>query len=354
MNNRLTFANSFPIDLITKEDLDYWLAKGWFRMSKKFFTTSFIRFNDKIYNTIWLRLDLKNFEISETQKNLISRNKHFKIKYEKFKLNEETEELFQKYKEGLGFSVGHSLSSHLYDDYVYEKLSHCIKIYDGNLLIACGIYEKGIASMEGLICIYDPGYKKYSPGKYLMYLKIENAITKGYKYFYPGYYVPGYKQFDYKLSLSHQAMEYYHPSDDAWYKLIDYNGFNAELEEMINQIQFLSNLLHKSGIKHVKWFYPYFDLHLHYDFSQCDPFDYPYFIMLRDDATDTEDTYYIMVYDTRSKYYKLLYCFKYADVQDFNCPNYFYKESFIAVSYTVAEDVQADQLLKKLVFNNVM
>jgi hypothetical protein len=60
-----------------------------------------------------------------------------------------------------------------------------------------------------------------------------------------------------------------------------------------------------------------------------------------------------MVFDTRSKYFKLLYCIKFAEIEDSTCPSYFYNGNFIAIGYIIAEDPNPEKLLKKLVLNDV-
>ena len=78
--------------------------------------------------------------------------------------------------------------------------THEINLFDGEKLIAVGYFDIGTRSAAGISSFYDPSYKKYSLGKYLIYLKMEYCQKMGFEYFYPGYFVPGYKAFDYKLS----------------------------------------------------------------------------------------------------------------------------------------------------------
>ena len=49
--------------------------------------------------------------------------------------------------------------------------------------------------------MYDPEYDRYSLGFYTMLLEIEYCMELGLKFYYPGYVVPGYSRFDYKLRI---------------------------------------------------------------------------------------------------------------------------------------------------------
>src|SRR6185436_10781282 len=77
--------------------------------------------------------------------------------------------------------------------------SEIIEIRDGGKLIAAGIYDKGSTAIEGIMNFYDPAYKKYILGKYLMLLKVQHAIENKMQFYYPGYIAYKYNKFDYKL-----------------------------------------------------------------------------------------------------------------------------------------------------------
>jgi leucyl-tRNA---protein transferase len=172
------YADSLPINQMSESKIDELLSFGWYRMSDRFFTTSFIRFEKTIYNAIWLRIQLSEFEMSKSLKDLKKRNSRFRIEHQKFTIDPEAEALFTKYRRITTFDTMPTLHEHLYQRKAFDKFSYCIKIYEGEMLIACGIYEKGISSMEGLVSFYDDNYQKYSLGKYLILSKIEYAQSR--------------------------------------------------------------------------------------------------------------------------------------------------------------------------------
>ena len=60
----------FPQSL-SGEELDRYLAEGWFRMGQTIFTTNFLNFKQKFYSAIWLRIRLDECLRSTTEeKNL--------------------------------------------------------------------------------------------------------------------------------------------------------------------------------------------------------------------------------------------------------------------------------------------
>ncbi len=91
-----------------------------------------------------------------------------------------------------------------------------INIYDNGNLIGAGVFDLGKKSAAGISSFYDPDYKKFSIGRYLIYKKIAYCKKNGYDFFYPGYFVPGIKAFDYKLEIGKESLEFYDMNNDEW------------------------------------------------------------------------------------------------------------------------------------------
>ncbi len=70
--------------------------------------------------------------------------------------------------------------------------------------------------MQPVSSIYDPAYKKYSLGKFMIYEKMLYCKDENFSYFYPGYFVPGYTMFDYKLEIGKPAIEYFDVHKKEW------------------------------------------------------------------------------------------------------------------------------------------
>ena len=211
---------SIELPKIEPEELDYFLAQGWFRMHQTIFTTDRVEFNGLLYHTIWLRVCLKDFLRDKKYNALSRKNSKFKTEIKKAIVTPEHEALFTRYKESVSFEgapslhwllMGHN-TRNVYNTYM-------INIYDGSQMIGAGFFDLGNHGAAGISSIYDPDYKKYSLGKYLIYEKLLYCKNEDFQYFYPGYFVPGYPSFDYKLEIGKPAIEYFDPEKKAWFSL---------------------------------------------------------------------------------------------------------------------------------------
>ena len=201
------------------EELDLLLSKGWYRMGQGIFTTNYLQKSDLAYRVFWLRYHLKKVHFGRSQQKIKSANKNFTSTIKTMELTEELEALYAKYKSAVSFEAATSVQYWLFMEQTKNVYNtSIIEIRDGNKLIAAGIFDIGNNSMAGIMNFYDPEYKKYSPGKYLILLKIEQAITSGMQWYYPGYIVAGYPKFDYKLFADKDAAELFIPELNAWVK----------------------------------------------------------------------------------------------------------------------------------------
>jgi arginine-tRNA-protein transferase len=206
----------FPLQVMP-EELDTYLAAGWYRMGQSVFTTDFIERDNVYFETIWLRNRLKNYHPSSSFKKLERRNKAFKIQITPFRYSNKYESLFQKYR--LSLPEGRSVDLYSFlvgDSPLIVFKSWVINLYDGEKLIGAGVFDLGKKSAAGIASFYDPDYKNHSIGRYLIYKKIEYCKQKNYDFFYPGYIVPGIKAFDYKLEIGKECLEFFDMKRSVW------------------------------------------------------------------------------------------------------------------------------------------
>lgn len=206
----------FPLH-IEPDKLDGYLAHGWYRMGQSIFTTDFLEREGEYFKTIWLRNRLKEYEPSSTFYKLENRNKKFHLEIIPFVYGAKYEMLFQKYRLSLPGERVASLHGFLFGNspiIIFNSLA--VNLFDNNKLIGTGIFDCGQKSAAGISSFYDPDYKKYSIGKYLIYKKIEYCHLNAYDYFYPGYFVPGLKAFDYKLEIGKQSLEFFDMENSTW------------------------------------------------------------------------------------------------------------------------------------------
>ena len=203
---------------LTGTELDVFLAMGWYRMGQGIFTTHGIVQEEQIFRVFWLRYNLHQLAPQKkSTKKIIENCSHFEVSVKPVNVTQEMEDLYKLYKAGIHFDAASNVRQWLYeaaDGNVFD--TYMIEIKDGGELISVGIFDKGKRSIAGIMNFYNPLYKKYSLGKYLMLLKIKYAQDKKIKWYYPGYIVPGYPKFDYKLFVDKLAAEIFIPEANAW------------------------------------------------------------------------------------------------------------------------------------------
>jgi arginine-tRNA-protein transferase len=203
------------------EVLDMYLANGWFRMGAMMHITRTVQTGETVLSVEWLRYDVPKVELSRSNRKLIRKNSEFSVTIGPYRVTKPLLELYFKYYVSIPFEIYPFL-----DDAVNENgsrifESYVIQIYDGDKLIAAGHIDKGKDCVAAIKNFYDPEYKKYSPGKYLMLLTYLYCLKKGMRWFYPGYIIPGYPKFDYKLFMDKNATEVHSIEDNSWARYYD-------------------------------------------------------------------------------------------------------------------------------------
>lgn len=210
---------------ISPAQLDGFLSMGWFRIQQTIFTTDILNFNGIEYEAVWLRVCLPDFTAGKKYKILSEKNKHFRIEIKEALITPAHEELFASYKKTINFEAAPSLISLLQGGLDYNVYNtFMINVYEGETLAGTGCFDLGSNSAAGIFSVYDPRYKKFSLGKYMIYEKMLFCQRENFIYFYPGYFVPGYPMFDYKLDIGQSALEYFEPLQKRWHSFFD-NGY---------------------------------------------------------------------------------------------------------------------------------
>ncbi len=302
------FSNAhYPSQPLTGEELDQYLLEGWFRMGQSIFTCTYLGLNHGIYRVFWLRVVLDGIGNDKTFKKLSKLNSKFSIKIQEASITPEKEALYQAYKTGIRFEPSESLQMLLYKGSqinIYNSLE--LNIYDGEKLIAVGYFDLGQSGAAGINCFYDPAYKKYSLGKYLIYQKLLYCKNEGMQHFYLGYFAPGCKAFDYKLDIAKHALEYLDLSSEKWYGINMWDPVSGSIEETRQKLTIVQHQLDKVNIENRLMRYGYFQANLFPDFQGYQLFDYLMFVYCFNFHPDVVNP--IVVYDFRNVRYHLLKC----------------------------------------------
>lgn len=205
-------------ETLAPEKLDEYLARGWFRMGAMIFTCHFLCFHNELYSAVWARLPLKNYKFRRRLRKIMNRNsEQFKTIIRPAIFDEEKEKLYQLHKTRFEGYIAPSLKESLFGNgdknNIYNTWETCI--YEGDQLIGASFFDLGADSLASIMGLYDPSYEKYSLGFFTMLLEIAYGQEHDMQYYYPGYVVPGYGRFDYKLRIG--DVEYYDVKTKQWF-----------------------------------------------------------------------------------------------------------------------------------------
>ena len=188
--------------------LDNYLAEGYYRYRQLLFTTFYIEYLGTLHDVFWLRTDVSSIKAGNSSNKILKQNKSFTHTITPMQITPEMEHLFALYREHVSFEHAQSVHDNLYGDSqnnIFE--SYVIKVFDGEILIAFGCFDKGEKSIAGILNVYLPKYKRYSLGKYLILLKLEYCIQNQITYYYTGYIGIGLNYFDYKVFPDENAVQ---------------------------------------------------------------------------------------------------------------------------------------------------
>lgn len=216
------FKDLHILPRITGSLLDQYLAQGWYRMGQIIFTTDYLLKDEQWYRVFWLRYRMDLFRFSKKQVKMMRLPAGFTVSTRPLQLTEELEALYQLYRGELDFEISPTLRENLFSlNFISSEEapvfdSQVIEIRDKGKLIAAGIFDTGEKSITGIINIYDPAYKKYSPGKKLILFKLKESVNRRMDYYYPGYIVLDFPKFDYKLEAGEGICEIFDPVKNGW------------------------------------------------------------------------------------------------------------------------------------------
>ncbi len=156
-----------------------------------------------------IRLEVKKFSPSKSQKRIQKNNKWFSIVLTK-KPKPSYYPLYERYintvhKEGSMYPA----NKEQYEGFIFSNqvAQLFIEIYDGQKLIAVAVCDKLKNALSALYTFYDPKYQKYSLGKFCILSQIDITQKLGLQYLYLGYQIDDCAKMNYKQQyLPHQRL----------------------------------------------------------------------------------------------------------------------------------------------------
>jgi len=299
------FAIKHYPEHIKGKELDDYLANGWYRMGQTIFTTHFLCFGENFYSAIWVRLDLVQHQFSKSLRKIIKRNNaRFQFHFGKAVIDVPREALYQKYRATFPGMIAPSILDSLQDgDHFNVYNTYEFTAYDGDKLVAVSYFDLGEDSIASILGFYDPDYKAHSLGLYTMLMEVEYGKIQGFSYFYPGYVVPGYDRFEYKLRIG--PVDYLDLRSGDWLPYADLSAEEVPIYRMRVKLEILRHAALKARMILPFKFYPLFEANL-FGYPSLPFFDYP--LMVYGGETAEEDGHYVLVFDPRNGQFQLLLC----------------------------------------------
>lgn len=200
--------DSFECTMVRPEDMDRLWSCGF-----RHFGTTFFRYNagthdNMLCDVIPLRINLRKFRHSQSQKRIERRNRDIEVKIAKATLDHEKQRLFDIHKMRFRENIPDSLHN-FFSFYPARVPCEAIEfdLFDKDRLIGVGYLDLGKTSTSSVYTFFDPSYGRRSLGIYVILLEIRYSLDNGYNYLYPGY---AYKQpsfYDYKKNF--YGLEYF-------------------------------------------------------------------------------------------------------------------------------------------------
>ena len=186
----------------------------------------------------WLRFPVHAIAARASHRRIRIRNKYFKVSIDDFaEINPQHAELHSRYRASIDFDGAWSIEDCLLEEHsglrnVFK--TKCISVYDDAKLIAAGYFDVGQEAAASILHFFDPDYRNYSLGKFLILITIDYLRENSFEYYYPGYVVQGLSKMNYKLFVGRKVAEYFDPEVFAWKEfeesiLIDDNPTNNSM-----------------------------------------------------------------------------------------------------------------------------
>ncbi len=294
--------------------LDDYLAEGWYRSGQSVFTCNFLLKEGNLYSVVWTRLPLHDFAFRRGQRKLMNKvKKRFDIVIRPEEITSEKEELYQIYREDFKGNLASSLRSSLFDGgkkNIYNTWEICV--YDADKLVAFSIFDLGADSVQSIKAVYDPDYKNYSLGYFTMLAEIEYSLQRDDSYYYPGYVVPGYPAFDYKLRAG--VMQYFRTEERDWRPYTEFDPTTSLRKIMQEKLETLQQALGRRGIPTRMSIYPLYET-VFWNLESRYHLTYPLVLQIYPDFHLNNHLMY--VYDPENLQYRFLSCNSLQDVTEY-------------------------------------
>ena len=164
-----------------------------------------------------IRFELERYRDSGSARSILKRCAGFEVDFLPGAVSGEVEELYARYLQSIDFDTAPTCHEYLHEEDPTDPFdTTMVQVRDKGRLIATGYCDRGLESMMGVLSFYDPGYRRFSLGKYLYLRMIHHAVEQGMRYFYPGSIIVGDDKMDYKMFTGREAITTFLPVEEQW------------------------------------------------------------------------------------------------------------------------------------------
>ena len=301
-------AQKLKLDEVSHDRLDYFLANGYRVLGQALYNSAFLRADDgDFYTVLSARLPLSGYSFTKSQRKLLRKNRSL-FRFEigparktdaKTWVNDLYGRKFpRKYCDNLDYFLLNERGIKAVDTWEIE-------IYKDDELIGFSFFDLGHESIYSKVGIYDPDFSEYSLGYYTMLEELAFAQDRNMKYYYPGYVVPGCRDFDYKHRLGDVEVKDWHTAEWQPYSRIKHAPLL--LEQMVMALTGIKAELHARGIATIMVWNPNFNYPLWW-YNSEDYLYLPVVLGFLDHEGGIKTNNYLVA-DPLKKTYQLLSCY---------------------------------------------
>ncbi len=303
----------FP-NSVTGKELDVYLENAWYRMGLSIFTCHFLFFENSLYSPIWLRLPLDGLVLRKSlQKNLRQNRQRFRTIVRQGVIDEEKEGLYQLYKSNFRGRLSATIQDSILDGQptnIFDTFEVCV--YDGERLVGFSFFDLGNTSLASIKGVYDPDYARFSLGIYTMAEEIQFGIDLGFQFYYPGYIVPGYLRFDYKLRMGRsEDVQFFDLKTRGWQAMSHFSSQNIPVGVLSGKLNRIGQALADAEIAVQMLYYPAYEANT-FPYEQERFLESPLFLTLFNNVFPRPR--FIIYYDLWSEQYLFTHCMPVEDL----------------------------------------
>ena len=272
-------------------------------MNHSIYTAHILRYDGNIFSPIRLRFDLQKWHGGGTLKKLSKRNTGLRAVFHPIEITDMHEAVYSVYRQfrfgidpyDLKMSILGPAGENPFNTWMVD-------LYEEDKLIGCGLFDKGEKAAAGIISYYDPNYQSRSLGKFIIYQILHYCKQLGMEYFYPGYMIPGLKDFDYKMDVGGTATEFFQLSSEKWLPWAAFTEKEHHLNEMIRKLNEILERPKFCKLPMHLLYNDHFDVGIYHHFAD-QIWDFPVFIRMgKIPETNIE---LILVYNIKNSSYEL-------------------------------------------------